>query len=82
MKAKIHLAGDMLVAKLESGSRLSNIDTNLLADLLWAQNVTASEVTTVDWHEDADRAPLNGQKVAIYQRLRLHERSLEDRTSP
>lgn len=79
MRATIYLANDALVAEREDGLRLSHADAAQLADLLWANDVTSSEVFMVDWHEDAERAPLSGQKVVVYQRLRLHEQSLEQR---
>lgn len=81
MRATIYLANDILVAEREDGLRLSHTDAVQLADLLWANDVTSSEVFMIDWHEDAERAPLSGQKVVVYQRLRLHEQSLEQRSS-
>lgn len=75
MKARIYLAGDMLMAHLEDGRLLSHMDARRLADLLWKSGVTAAEVTMIDWHEDAEHAPLAGQRVAIYARLRIYERS-------
>ena len=80
MRATIYLANDILVAEREDGLRLSHVDALQLADLLWANDVTWSEVFMIDWHENAERAPLSGQKVAVYQRLRLHEQSLEQRS--
>ncbi|MRW88396.1 hypothetical protein GJ699_00160 [Duganella sp. FT80W] len=75
MKAQIKLSGDLLVASLEDGSTLQHEDATKLADLLWANNVTAADVTMIDWHQDADAALLGGQKVAIFHRLRLHEQA-------
>lgn len=77
MRAIIHLAEDVLVAEREDGLRLSHADAAQLADLLRVNDVTSSEISMIDWHEDAEHAPLSGHKVAIYQRLRLHEQSLE-----
>lgn len=77
MRATIYLANDILVAEREDGLSLSHVDAVQLADLLWANDVTCSEVFMIDWHENAKRAPLSGQKVAIYQRLRLYEQPLE-----
>lgn len=74
MKAKIFLDGDLLVAELD-GLRLCHADAVGLADMLWTHRVTSSEVSMIDWHQDADLAPLSGQRIAIYQRLRLHEQS-------
>jgi hypothetical protein len=31
------------------------------------------QVLITDWHQDKDHAPGSGQRIAIYQRLRLHE---------
>ena len=81
VKTTIYLANDILVAEREDGLRLSHTDAVQLANLLWENDVTSSEVFMIDWHEDAERAPLSGQKVAFYQRLRLHEKSLEQRTT-
>ena len=81
MRATIYLTNDILVAEREDGLCFSHADALQLADLLWANDVTSSEVFMIDWHEDAERAPLSGQKVAIYQRLRLHEQSLEQRST-
>lgn len=81
MRVTIYLANDILVAEREDGLRLSHTDAVQLADLLWANDVTSSEVFMIDWHEDAERAPLSGQKVVVYQRLRLHEQSLEQRST-
>lgn len=75
VKAQIHLSGNVLVAALGDGSILQHWDASKLADLLWANNVTAADVTMIDWHQNADTAPLGGQKVAIYHRLRLHEQA-------
>ncbi|MYM80780.1 MULTISPECIES: hypothetical protein [Duganella] len=75
VNAKIFLNDDELVAELPGNVRLSHKDAVCLADLLWSKGVTVSEVVMLDWHEDASRAPLNGQKIAIYQRLRLLEQS-------
>jgi hypothetical protein len=75
VKARIFLADDVLIADCDNGLRLRNADAVQLADLLWANDVTAPEVFMIDWHQDAERAPLSGQRVAIYQRLRLHEQS-------
>ena len=77
MRARIYLIDDVLVAECEGGLHLSHADATELADLLWANDVTSEEVSMVDWHEDAERAPLSGHKMAIYQRLRLHGHSLE-----
>lgn len=77
MRARIYFADDMLVAEREDGLCLLHADAVQLADLLWVSNVTSSEISMIDWHEDAERAPLSGQKVAVYQRLRMHEQSLE-----
>lgn len=81
VRATIYLANDVLVAQREDGLRLSHADAVQLADLLCANHVTSSEVFMIDWHEDAELAPLSGQKVAIYQRLRLHEQLLEQRST-
>lgn len=81
VRTTIYLANDVLVAEREDGLRLSHADAVQLADLLWENDVTSSEVFMIDWHEDAERAPLSGQKVVIYQRLRLHEQSLELRST-
>ena len=81
MNATIYLANDTLVAECGDGLLLSHTDAVQLADLLWANAVTSSEVFMIDWHEDPERAPLSGQKVAVYQRLRLHEQSLEQRST-
>ena len=81
MRVTIYLSNDILIAESEDGLRLSHADAVQLADLLWANDVTSAEVFMIDWHEDAERAPLSGQKVAIYQRLRLHEHSLEQRST-
>lgn len=81
VRTTIYLANDILVAEREDGLRLSHADAVQLADLLWENDVTSSEVFMIDWHEDAERAPLSGQKVVIYQRLRLHEQSLEQRST-
>lgn len=76
MNAKIFLDDDdQLVAELSGEERLSHADAICLADLLWSRGVTASEVEMLDWHQDADRAPRSGQKIAVYQRLRLLEQS-------
>lgn len=75
MNAKIFLDKDELVAELPDNVRLSHVDAVCLADLLWSKGVTVSDVIMVDWHEDANRSPLSGQKIAIYQRLRLLEQS-------
>lgn len=77
MKARIQLSEDLLIADLENGARLQHADAIQLANLLWANQVTSSEVSMVDWHESSDRAPLSGQRIAIYQRLRLYEQSEE-----
>ena len=81
MRATIYLANDILVAEREDGLRLSHADAVQLADLLCENDVTSSEVFMIDWHEDAERAPLAGQKVAIYQCLRMYEQWLEQRSS-
>lgn len=81
VRTTIYLTNDILVAEREDGLRLSHADAIQLADLLWENDVTSSEVFMIDWHEDAERAPLSGQKVVIYQRLRLHEQSLEQRST-
>lgn len=78
MKARIYLANDVLIADLEDGTHVRHLDAVELADLLWGRHVKFSEVTMVDWHENADLAPMSGQKIAIYQRLRLHEQSTLD----
>lgn len=75
MNAKIFLDDDQLVALLPGEERLSHVDAICLADMLWRRGVTVSEVEMLDWHEDADRAPTSGQKIAVYQRLRLLEQS-------
>ena len=76
LNAKIFLDDDdQLVAELANGVLFSHVDAVCLADWLWNQGVTVSEVLLIDWHEDAERAPLSGQKIALFQRLRLHERS-------
>jgi hypothetical protein len=77
VRARIYLIDDVLVAECESGLHLSHADATELAELLWVNDVTSEEVSMIDWHEDVERAPLSGQKMAIYQRLRLHEHSLE-----
>lgn len=79
MKAIIHLADGVLVATLENGMRLAHEDAQHLGDLLWVNQVTFTEVTMLNWHEDSERSPLVGQKIALLQRLRLHEQSLSDR---
>lgn len=81
MRVTIYLANDILVAERDDGLRLSHADAVELTDLLWENDVTSSEVFMIDWHEDAESAPLSGQKVAIYQHLRLHEQSLEHRST-
>jgi len=73
MKAKIRLANEMLVAELDDFRQLVHEDAIELAELLWKNGVAASDVTTVDWHQDAQAAPTGGQKVAIYSRLRVLE---------
>ncbi|WP_139178100.1 hypothetical protein [Janthinobacterium sp. OK676] len=78
MKARIYLADGMICADLENGSQLVHTDAVELADQLWALNVAHDEVRLVDWHEDPDRAPLAGQKIAIHARLRLHENGYPD----
>jgi len=75
VNAKIFLVDDELVAELPGYERLSHPDAVSLADLLWKRGVKASEVQMLDWHEDADHAPTSGQKIAVYQRLRLLEQS-------
>lgn len=75
MNAKIFLDDDQLVAELPGEERVAHADAVCLADILWARGVTVSEVEMLDWHEDADRAPTSGQKIAVYQRLRLLEKS-------
>jgi len=68
---------DQLVAELATGMRFSHVDAVCLADWLWQQGVTASEVLITDWHQDKDHAPGSGQRIAVYQRLRLHEGSTD-----
>jgi len=75
VRAKIFLDGDFLVGELDDGHRLSHADAESLADLLWTHGVTSAQVLMIDWHQDAARAPMSGQRIAIYQRLRLHEQS-------
>jgi hypothetical protein len=75
VNAKIFLDDDQLVAELPGEVRLSHVDAVVLADMLWSRGVTVSEVVMLDWHEDAVRAPTSGQKIAVYQRLRLLEQS-------
>jgi len=73
LNAKIFLDDDQLVAMLPGEERLSHADAICLADMLWTRGVAVTEVEMLDWHEDADRAPTSGQKIAVYQRLRLLE---------
>ena len=75
MKARVYLEGTVLYADLENGLRLSHADAVELADQLWTHDVKHDEVSLLDWHEDPDRAPLTGQKIAIHARLRLHGNS-------
>ena len=75
MRALVYLSGNMLHADLENGVQLSDTDAIELADQLWSHDVRHNDVSLIDWHEDADRAPLSGQKIAIHSRLRLQENS-------
>ena len=75
MNAKIFLDDGQLVAELPGEERVSHADAVCLADMLWTRGVTVSEVEMLDWHQDANRAPTSGQKIAVYQRLRLLEQS-------
>lgn len=77
MRARIYYLNNLLVAEREDGLRLSHVDAVQLADLLWVNNVKSSEIYMIDWHEAPEYAPLSGHKVAVFQRLRLHEQSLE-----
>lgn len=75
VNAKICLDDDRLVAELPGDVRLSHTDAIVLADMLRSRGVTVAEVFMLDWHEDPVRAPTSGQKIAVYQRLRLLEQS-------
>jgi len=64
MNAKIFLAGDdQLVAELTGGVRLAHVDAVSLSDLHWSKGVTASQVSMVDWHISAARAPTSGRRL-------------------
>lgn len=82
MKAKIYLLADFLVAELDDGRRLEHADAIELAEMLWAHDVTSSEVTAIDWHTDSVLAPLIGHKIAIHSRLRSREQSAIQHTPP
>lgn len=73
MRAQIRLADEQLVATLDDSRQLKHIDAVSLAELLWANHVTAGEVSIVDWHENSIEAPTSGQKIAICSRLRAYE---------
>lgn len=75
MKAQIYLADGLLVAECQDGILISNADAVQLADLLWAHGVASSDVSILDSHTDPDHAPMSGQKIAIYKRLRRYEQS-------
>ena len=73
MKANIRFANGELIAEIDDQRQLKHADALALAELLWANGIGASEVSTVDWHTDATSAPTSGQKIAIYSRLRAYE---------
>jgi hypothetical protein len=77
VNARIFLKDDQLVAELPFEEHLTHSDAVSLADMLWKRGVKVAEVEMLDWHVDADRAPTSGQKIAVYQRLRLLEQSKE-----
>ncbi|MHA4867250.1 hypothetical protein ACXZ1M_06070 [Duganella sp. PWIR1] len=73
MNALIRLNGEELVAHLDDERELKHIDAIALARLLWESGIRAAGVKAVDWHTDAESAPLAGQKIAIHSHLRMLE---------
>jgi hypothetical protein len=65
----VTLEDDELVAVLPDGRTLAHADAVRLAELLQMEGVSADQVLMPDWRE-GDRAPLNGQKVALLARMR------------
>lgn len=60
MEAKIYLLNNQLVAGLDDGHSLEQVDAIKVAEMLWTHDVTSGKITVVDWHTDHIRAPLSG----------------------
>lgn len=59
----------LLVARLSDGQIFSSADSTTLADLLLGAGIEADAVTMPDWRA-GEEAPLAGQRMAIFRRMR------------